>query len=88
MAGWRRQVQCVPEELARFVVSEWPSARCPHEALMMWWRACLAWLAEDSGRRALPFGEYGDCVDVLREAGPLRRQLPVCPAGRCAACNP
>jgi hypothetical protein len=37
------------------------------------------WLAGGS-RRALPFGEYGDAVDVIREAGRYRRSMPPCPA--------
>jgi hypothetical protein len=93
----------VPEQLCRFVVAEWPAARCPHDALAQWKNACADWLAEDSDRRprpgrddrftrwylaggtrrALPFGEFGDGVDVLREVGRLARELPLCPAGTC-----
>jgi hypothetical protein len=87
MAGWRRDARSVPERLARFVLSEWPGS-CPHDALRQWQRACLAWLADEPDRRALRFGEYGDCIDVLREVGPLRRQLPLCSPGKCPARNP
>jgi len=36
----------------------------------------------------LPFGEYGDSIDVLREVGPLRRKLPACLPGECPARYP
>jgi hypothetical protein len=84
----------VPERLCRFVVSEWPAAGCPHEALDQWKQACAAWLAADSTRepgpggvwwlaggtrRALPFGEYGCAIDLLREERRYRRDMPPCP---------
>lgn len=96
----RRDGGGVPEELARFVPSEWPGAGCVHEALRMWADACTAWLAADSNRqphprartehdnlcwlsgdsnRRLPFGEYGDSIDVLREARRYRRTMTPCP---------
>jgi hypothetical protein len=63
MARWRRTDRAaVPEELARFVAAEWRGS----DPLGDWRNACLEWLREDKGRR-LPFGEYGDSVDVLRE---------------------
>jgi hypothetical protein len=88
----------VPEQLARFIASEWPDAGCPHEALRMWEDACAGWLGADSTRapkpgsdaranrwwlaggsnRALPFGEYGDAVDVLREAIRIGHGMPAC----------
>lgn len=96
--AWRRRRPgpAVPERLARFVASEWPDARCGHEALSLWADACAEWLAADSdaperpelhgpwwpagwSRRTLPFGEYGDAVDVLREWGTYR--VPPCPGG-------
>lgn len=90
----------VPEELARFVESEWPGAGCVHEALRQWKQACAAWLAADSAReprpgadegfnvwflagesrRRLPFGEYGDAIDLLREGQRYRRAMGLCPA--------
>lgn len=36
------------------------------------------WLAGWS-RRALPFGEHGDAIDVLRESGRYREAMPPCP---------
>jgi hypothetical protein len=92
MARHRRPGPGIPEELARFVASEWPG--CPHEALQSWKEACAAWLAADSmrlpgrggvwwlaggSRRRLPFGEFGCAIDVLREAGRYRAQMPPCP---------
>jgi hypothetical protein len=92
--------QGVPEQLARFVLSEWPGAACPHEAVRQWSAACTAWLAADSNRRPdprartehdnlcwlsgdsnrrLPFGEWGDAIDVLREERRYREQWPPCP---------
>jgi hypothetical protein len=81
----------VPEQLCRFVASEWPGAKCPHEALDQWKDACAAWLAEDStreprpgggvwwlaggSRRSLPFGEYGCAIDLLREEIRYRREI-------------
>jgi hypothetical protein len=69
----------VPEELARFAVSDWPEAGCAHEALRAWQAGCLAWLAAGAGR-VFPFGEYGDVIDVLRESRRYREQMPPCPA--------
>jgi hypothetical protein len=67
----------VPEQLCRFVAAEWPG-RCRHERHWAYTQACLAWLREGPGRR-LPFGEYGDVIDVLRESEAVcRRELP-CP---------
>jgi hypothetical protein len=98
--AWRRHPASpgVPEELARFVASEWPAAKCPHEALRQWMDACADWLAADSSReprpgtdgmgrwwlagrsnRHLPFGQYGDVIDVLRVSGRCRRGMPACP---------
>jgi hypothetical protein len=59
-----------PEELARYVESEWPG----DNPLGAWRDACLAWLRESPGR-SLPFGEFGDSVDVLREC--LRVKLAI-----------
>jgi hypothetical protein len=86
----QRAGPAVPEELARFVASEWPG--CPHEALDAWTEACAAWLAADTtrlprpgaglwwlaggSRRVLPFG---DAIDVLRESGRYRKGMPPCP---------
>jgi hypothetical protein len=66
----------IPEELARFVASEWPGA-CLHEQVRAWSVACQEWLDEPG--RALPFGEHGDVVDVLREEWRIRSQVPPCP---------
>jgi hypothetical protein len=95
--AWRRYPATpgVPEELARFVASEWPGAKCAHEALDMWKEACARWLAEDSTReprpgggvwwlaggtrRALPFGETGGGLDLLREEMAYRAGMPPCP---------
>lgn len=80
----------MPERLCRFVPSEWPGG-CPHEALEAWAGACADWLAADSARsggrwfaaggsrRRLPFGEFGDAVDVLREWGRYGEAMPPCP---------
>lgn len=72
---------------------EWPAAACVHDALSEWRQACVTWLADADGddgddgiwRRAgqsprrLPFGEHGDAVDLLNEAGRIGRALPPCP---------
>lgn len=78
--AWRRHPASpgVPEKLARFVASEWPDAKCWHEAVREWSRACLDWLAADPGR-ALPFGQNGDAIDALNEAGRYSRAVPPCP---------
>ena len=76
MASWRRGTEGVPERLARFVPSEWPGAWCQHEALQRWQAAALAW--EKQHPDSLPFGEHGDFIDVLREVGRLRRDMPAC----------
>jgi hypothetical protein len=88
----------VPEELCRFVPSEWPGG-CVHEQLQAWKDAAAGWLAADSirqpwpgadpgsdcwwlaggSRRRLPFGEYGDALDLLREEMRYRRDMPPCP---------
>ena len=81
----------VPEQLCRSVASEWPGAKCPHEALDQWKDACTAWLAEDStreprpgggvwwlaggSRRSLPSGGYGCAIDLLREEIRYRREI-------------
>ena len=71
MAKWRRtDPAAVPEELARFVESEWPGA----DPLGAWRTACLAWLAEVEGRQ-LPFGEYGDSIDVFRECRRVKLEM-------------
>ena len=63
MARWRgTDPAAVPEELARFVESEWPGV----DPLGDWRDACIRWLREVEGRQ-LPFGEFGDSVDVVRE---------------------
>jgi hypothetical protein len=80
MATWRRQSQAVPEQLARFVESEWPG-RCRHHRHWAYTQACLAWLREDRSRR-LPFGEHGDVIDVLREAEAVCRRERPCPDER------
>ena len=70
----RRAPVAVPERLCRFVRSEWPGAGCEHEALRMWERACLDWLAADSARQPRP----GAGADFNRSwlAGGSRRVLP------------
>jgi hypothetical protein len=68
VAKWlRTDVSAVPEVLARFVASEWPGA----DPLSDWRDACLSWL-EGSPGRSLPFGEFGDSVDVIRECYRVR----------------
>ena len=67
----------IPEELCRFAASEW-AGRCVHERHWAYTTACLAWLKANPARR-LPFGEYGDCVDVLRESEGLCRREQPCP---------
>jgi hypothetical protein len=80
--AWRkpRTAAGVPEQLCRFVVSEWPSC-CPYGSLGLWRQACLDWLAdatqEDDGRM-LPFGEHGDFIDVLRVSVETHEQLVAC----------
>ena len=71
MARWRRtDPSAVPEQLARFVESEWPGT----DPLGDWRDACLEWLREAEGRQ-LPFGEYGDSVDVFRECRRVKMEL-------------
>ena len=71
MAKWRRtDPSAVPEQLARYVESEWPS----DDPVGEWRRACLQWLREVDGRR-LPFGEYGDSVDLIRESARIKMEL-------------
>jgi hypothetical protein len=80
----------VPEQLARFVASEWPA----DDPVQAWKEACALWLAEDSerephpgrtvaedrwflagaSRRRLPFGETGRALDVIREGRAKRRE--------------
>lgn len=96
--AWRRRraSPAVPERLARFVASEWPSARCGHEAVALWAEACAAWLAAESdapprlasvwwlagwSRRSLPFGQDGGAIDVLNEQGRYADLVPPCPGG-------
>ena len=63
MARWRRpDPSAVPEELTPYVESEWPG----DNPIGDWRDACLRWLRQVEGRQ-LPFGEYGDSVDVIRE---------------------
>jgi hypothetical protein len=81
MTKWpRRRVlrEPAPEQLARFVPSEWPGG------VDEWRTAALAWLGEDPSR-SLPFGEYGDGLDVFREAVRIRRRaagIPDAPPAR------
>lgn len=77
--AWRRRPDSsgVPEELCRFVASEWPGAGCPHEALQAWRDGCMAWVAVHPD--SLPFGEFGGWLDVMREAIRYNRQMPACP---------
>jgi hypothetical protein len=71
MARWRRtDPAAAPEELARFVESEWPG----DNSIGDWCDACLRWLREVEGRQ-LPFGECGDSVDMIREGLRLNREL-------------
>lgn len=49
----------IPPELARFDPADWPTG------IYGWKDAALRWLAEHPGR-TLPFGEFGDVVDILR----------------------
>jgi hypothetical protein len=68
MAEWRANLDAVPERLQRFVMAEWdgdPSA---------WGEECLRWLDNHPGRR-LPFGPYGDRIDVIRAVRELRLLL-------------
>jgi hypothetical protein len=63
MARWRRtDPSAVPEPLTRYVESEWPG----DNPIGDWRDACIQWLREAMGRR-LPFGAWGDSVDVIRE---------------------
>jgi hypothetical protein len=71
MARWRRtDPSAVPEQLARYVESEWPGAHPVDD----WRNACLQWLREAEGRQ-LPFGEYGDSVDLIRESARIKLEL-------------
>ena len=71
MAKWRRtDPGAVPEPLTRYVESEWTGA----DPIGQWRRACLEWLREDPGRQ-LPFGEFGDSVDVIRESARIKLEL-------------
>ena len=63
MARRRRPVEAVPEQLARYVRSEWPQPG----GSKRWFEACVAWLDDDSSRQ-LPFGEHGDWLDALNAA--------------------
>jgi hypothetical protein len=69
VAKWRvDRGQAVPEQLARYVPSEWLGP----DPLGQWKEACYAWLEANPGRR-LPFGEYGHKLDVLREVRRVKR---------------
>ena len=71
MARWRRtDPTAVPEELARYVESERPST----DPLGEWRTACLEWLREADGRQ-LPFGEYGDSVELFRQCRRVKMEL-------------
>lgn len=63
----------VPERLARFIVSEWPSG-CEHEALELWFRACVDWLAEGSSATPPLGGDERSARIWL--AGRSSRRLP------------
>ena len=69
MARHRTPRLAVPEQLARFVPSEWARHEDPVRA---WSAACREWLAAGPGR-CLPFGERGDQLDVIRETARLLR---------------
>ena len=81
MARWKRtDPGAVPEELARYVESEWPGT----DPIGAWRNACLEWLREVEGRRLpldgdpgrrMPFGEYGDSVAVIRESARIKMEL-------------
>ena len=60
MAKWRRNCEAVPEQLARYVRSEWPQPGGGR----LWFLACVEWLEAHPERR-LPFGEHGDWLDAL-----------------------
>ena len=68
----------VPERLARFVASEWPGP----DPLGEWYTACVGWLRESPGR-SLPFGEYGDSVDAIRECVRVKKEWAQRAAGEC-----
>jgi hypothetical protein len=63
----------VPEELCRFVPSEWPGG-CVHERLDAWKDAAAAWLAADSARQPRPGADPESGRWWL--AGGTRRRLP------------
>jgi hypothetical protein len=58
-----------PEQLCRFVASEWPHG--DYGPVVEWMNAALAWLAEDP-RRRVPFGVGGDAVDMILESARLQ----------------
>lgn len=70
MARWRSDADPVPEELARFVPSEWPMPDPAWE----WGQACKAWLAANPGR-GLPWNPEGDPIEVLIRVLALQREL-------------
>ena len=71
MAKWRRtDPSAVPEPLARYVESEWPGGNPVGD----WRDACFQWLREVDGRR-LPFGQFGDSVDVIRECVRIKMEM-------------
>jgi hypothetical protein len=71
MARWKRtDLGTVPEQLTRYVESEWPGGN----PIGDWRDACLEWLREVEGRQ-LPFGEFGDSVDVIRESARIKIEL-------------
>jgi hypothetical protein len=65
----------VPEQLCRFVPSEWPEAACRHEALLMWVDACTAWLAEATNRQPHP-GAWTELQQMHWLSGDSNRSLP------------
>lgn len=64
----------MPEQLARFVVDEWPGAY-PHESLRAWYVACIDWLAADSARH--PRSNEDERSPRLWLPGASRRTLPL-----------
>jgi hypothetical protein len=63
----------VPEELCRFVPSEWPGG-CVHEQLEAWKDAAAGWLAADTTRQPRPGADPESGRWWL--AGGSRRRLP------------
>jgi hypothetical protein len=68
MARHRRtDIGEIPENLCRYVPAEWAG----DDPLTQWRDACWEWLHADKDR-SLPFGEFGDFVDVFREIHRIR----------------